>query len=114
MARGYTRVLRCNLNRKGDNAPMAWIEYVDRPGELRPTKPPTQVPCLLAAALFLQTALPFMLAAMPFMEALLPFLEACHLTFGGAGAAVAVLKDDAARHAAQGRGQCALRCPKLR
>jgi len=41
-AGGYTRVLRCNLNRKGDNAPMAWIEYVDRPGELRPTKPPTQ------------------------------------------------------------------------
>jgi large subunit ribosomal protein L17 len=32
---GYTRVLR-DGNRYGDNAPMAYIEYVDRPGELRP------------------------------------------------------------------------------
>ena len=39
---GYTRVLRCNLNRQGDNAPMAWIEYIDRPGELRAAKPPAQ------------------------------------------------------------------------
>jgi hypothetical protein len=39
---GYTRVLRCNHNRRGDDAPMAWIEYVDRPGELRTSKPPTQ------------------------------------------------------------------------
>ncbi len=39
---GYTRVLRCNLNRRGDNAPMAWIEYVDRPGELRPSRPAVQ------------------------------------------------------------------------
>ena len=34
-AGGYTRVLR-DGNRYGDNAPMAYIEYVDRPGELRP------------------------------------------------------------------------------
>jgi large subunit ribosomal protein L17 len=27
---GYTRVLRCVENRKGDNAPVAWIEYADR------------------------------------------------------------------------------------
>jgi len=36
---GYTRVLRCIKNRAGDNAPMAWIEYIDRPGELRTPKP---------------------------------------------------------------------------
>jgi len=39
---GYTRVLRHRLNRKGDNAPMAFIEYVDRPGELRDPKPPVE------------------------------------------------------------------------
>eukprot|EP00218_Dolichomastix_sp_CCMP3274_P013755 CAMPEP_0170144076 /NCGR_PEP_ID=MMETSP0033_2-20121228/13291_1 /TAXON_ID=195969 /ORGANISM="Dolichomastix tenuilepis, Strain CCMP3274" /LENGTH=130 /DNA_ID=CAMNT_0010380557 /DNA_START=104 /DNA_END=492 /DNA_ORIENTATION=- len=38
-AGGFTRVLRTH-NRKGDNAPMAFIEYVDRPGELRPAMPP--------------------------------------------------------------------------
>lgn len=37
---GYTRVLRCINNRKGDNAPMAWIEFIDREGELRDAKPP--------------------------------------------------------------------------
>jgi len=42
---GYTRVLRCINNRKGDNAPVAWIEYVDREGELREAKPPvTRLP----------------------------------------------------------------------
>ena len=37
---GYTRVLKLSQNRKGDNAPMAVIEYVDRPGEVRAAKPP--------------------------------------------------------------------------
>lgn len=42
---GYTRVLRCINNRKGDNAPVAWIEFVDREGELRQAKPPaTRLP----------------------------------------------------------------------
>lgn len=36
---GYTRVLRTGY-RRGDRAPMAIIEYVDRPGELRPARPP--------------------------------------------------------------------------
>ncbi len=42
---GYTRVLRTR-NRKGDGAQMAFIEYVDRPGEIRPARPP---PARLAA-----------------------------------------------------------------
>ncbi len=37
---GYTRVLKLSRNRKGDNAPMAVIEYVDRPGEVRAARPP--------------------------------------------------------------------------
>jgi len=52
-AGGYTRVLRSINNRKGDNAPVAWIEYVDREGELRTAKPPvTRLPytkCLQSA-----------------------------------------------------------------
>lgn len=36
---GYTRVLRSG-RRKPDNVTMAYIEFVDRPGELRPAKPP--------------------------------------------------------------------------
>jgi Ribosomal protein L17 len=37
---GYTRVLKLAERRKGDNAPMALIEYVDRPGEVRAARPP--------------------------------------------------------------------------
>ena len=38
---GYTRILKLSKRRAGDNAPMAVIEYVDRPGEIRPARPPT-------------------------------------------------------------------------
>lgn len=34
---GYTRVLRSRV-RSGDGAPLAWVEFVDRPGELRPAR----------------------------------------------------------------------------
>lgn len=37
---GYTRVLKLSKPRQGDNAPMAVIEYVDRPGEIRAARPP--------------------------------------------------------------------------
>eukprot|EP00555_Chaetoceros_dichaeta_P003776 CAMPEP_0198249402 /NCGR_PEP_ID=MMETSP1447-20131203/946_1 /TAXON_ID=420782 /ORGANISM="Chaetoceros dichaeta, Strain CCMP1751" /LENGTH=134 /DNA_ID=CAMNT_0043934027 /DNA_START=178 /DNA_END=582 /DNA_ORIENTATION=- len=37
---GYTRVMKLSKNRAGDNAPMAVIEYVDRPGEIRAARPP--------------------------------------------------------------------------
>lgn len=37
---GYTRVLKLSKNRRGDNAEMAVIEYVDRPGEVRAARPP--------------------------------------------------------------------------
>jgi large subunit ribosomal protein L17 len=37
---GYTRVLKLARPRVGDNAPMAVIEYVDRPGEIRAARPP--------------------------------------------------------------------------
>merc|ERR1711871_1212129 len=40
---GYTRVLR-SRERKGDNATMAFIEYVDREGELRLAKAPIALP----------------------------------------------------------------------
>lgn len=38
---GYTRVMKLARKRHGDNAPMAVIEYVDRPGEIRAARPPT-------------------------------------------------------------------------
>ena len=37
---GYTRVLKLSKKRKGDNAPMAVMEFVDRPGEIRAARPP--------------------------------------------------------------------------
>lgn len=39
-AGGYTRVLPTR-RRVGDGAVMAFVEYVDRPGELRPAMPPS-------------------------------------------------------------------------
>ncbi len=40
---GYTRVLKMAKNRAGDNAPMAVLEYVDRPGEIRAARPPKKL-----------------------------------------------------------------------
>lgn len=40
---GYTRILKLSKRRQGDNAEMAVMEYVDRPGELRAARPPTSV-----------------------------------------------------------------------
>jgi large subunit ribosomal protein L17 len=40
---GYTRVMKLAKNRVGDNAPMAVIEYVDRPGEIRAARPPKKL-----------------------------------------------------------------------
>ena len=37
---GYTRVMKLSRPRQGDNADMAVIEYVDRPGEIRAARPP--------------------------------------------------------------------------
>jgi large subunit ribosomal protein L17 len=37
---GYTRVMKLSKRRAGDNAEMAAIEYVDRPGEIRAARPP--------------------------------------------------------------------------
>lgn len=38
---GYTRILKLAKPRQGDNAPMAVMEYIDRPGELRAARPPS-------------------------------------------------------------------------
>ena len=37
---GYTRVMKLSKPRYGDNAEMAVLEYVDRPGEIRAARPP--------------------------------------------------------------------------
>eukprot|EP00878_Enallax_costatus_P009336 GHUV01009758.1.p1 GENE.GHUV01009758.1~~GHUV01009758.1.p1 ORF type:complete len:157 (+),score=50.04 GHUV01009758.1:237-707(+) len=49
---GYTRVIQIG-RRRHDAAPMAFIEYVDRPDELRPARPPpgTLLPLSARAAL---------------------------------------------------------------
>ena len=38
---GYTRVMKLMRQRRGDSADMAYIELVDREGELRPARQPT-------------------------------------------------------------------------
>ena len=45
---GYVRVLRCGF-RSGDRAPMAILEYVDRPGEVRLSRPPPGTSAVAAA-----------------------------------------------------------------
>lgn len=46
---GYTRVLRTQ-HRTNDAAPMAFIEFVDRAGELRPARPGRAITSLLPPA----------------------------------------------------------------
>ena len=40
---GYTRILKLAAPRAGDKADMAVLEYVDRPGEIRAARPPTNL-----------------------------------------------------------------------
>ena len=35
-------MMKLSKPRKGDNAPMAVIEYIDRPGEIRAARPPAK------------------------------------------------------------------------
>src|SRR5262245_53343443 len=46
---GYTRVLRCGY-RAGDNAPMAYIELVDRPAPVAAVEPEAAAPAKAAKA----------------------------------------------------------------
>ncbi|GAB5031820.1 50s ribosomal protein l17 [Nannochloropsis oceanica] len=43
-AGGYTRILKLQRWRPGDAADMSLIEFVARPGELRPARPPQRLP----------------------------------------------------------------------
>lgn len=45
---GYTRVIR-SRQRLGDAAQMAFIEFIDRPGEIRIPRPPTRTDALRKA-----------------------------------------------------------------
>jgi large subunit ribosomal protein L17 len=40
---GYTRIMKLAMPRQGDKADMAVIEYVDRPGEIRAARPPSNL-----------------------------------------------------------------------
>ena len=51
---GYCRVLRTR-RRANDAAQMAFIEYVDRPGELRPARPPKSLLPKAAEAVLTET-----------------------------------------------------------
>jgi large subunit ribosomal protein L17 len=46
---GYTRIMKIARPRVGDKAAMAAIEYVDRPGEIRATRPPAKLPSRTAS-----------------------------------------------------------------